>query len=181
MSLFALFRRFQALESRRRLRLAFAAAALLALALAYTRGADQVRLLDRVRSARKAELAELTVLRTRHREALALAGTRSDRIAAVRPDDTPEKLLDEIGIRGKGLQLRSLKGEEAAGVFEDAAEVQVDGLTGNELVNLLYRLETANRPVLLKKASIRVRFDDPGRLDATLSLALLKAAPPGNR
>jgi general secretion pathway protein M len=62
-------------------------------------------------------------------------------------------------------------------MMEDAADVKIDGLTANEAINLIYRLEKGNRPLLLKKANLRVRFDDPSRLDLVLTIALLKPAP----
>jgi len=59
--------------------------------------------------------------------------------------------------------------------------VKLDGLTLNEAVNLLYRLEKGSRPVLVKKANLKTRFDDPALLDLTLTIALLKPAPKGQR
>lgn len=95
----------------------------------------------------------------------------------LRPDDTPAKLVEEIGIRGKGIKVTPLKGEERSGGIEDAADVRIDGLTANEVINLVYRLEKGSRPVTLKKANLRVRFDDPSRFDLALVIALLKPLP----
>jgi general secretion pathway protein M len=59
--------------------------------------------------------------------------------------------------------------------------MKIEGLTANELVNLLHRLEKGAKPVILKKLLVKSRFDDPAKLDVTLTLALIKAAQPEKR
>jgi general secretion pathway protein M len=54
-------------------------------------------------------------------------------------------------------------------------------VTANEAVNLLHRLEKGSKPVVINKALIKSRFDDPSKLDLTLTIALLKSAPQGRQ
>ena len=103
----------------------------------------------------------------------------ANRLAATRADDSPAKIVEEIGIKGKGSQVKPVKGEELAGFVEDAADVKIDGLPSNELVNLLYRLEKGTRPVTVKKALVKQRFDDPAKVDVSLTIALIKSAAQG--
>jgi len=164
-----------------RLRVGVAIAAILVLALLYSAANDQVSRLTRKKQVREAALAEMLVLRQRYREANVGAQKLANRLSATRPDDTPAKLIDEIGIKGKGSQIRPVKGDERPGMVEDAADVKLEGLTANETVNLLYRLEKGAKPVIIKKGLIRTRFDDPAKLDLSLTLSLLKPAPAGQR
>ncbi|MCM2357237.1 MAG: general secretion pathway protein GspM [Geobacteraceae bacterium] len=173
--------KYRAMESGTRLRWGIGIACLLILALLYSAADKRVALLAKKRGAREAELAEMLVLKQRYLEATGTAQKLANRLAATRPDDSPAKIIDEIGIKGKGSQIKPLKGEERGGFVEDAAEVKLEGLSANEAVNLVYRLEKGSKPVLIKKALIKTRFDDPSRLDLTLSLALLKPAPQGQR
>ena len=174
---------YGSLGSTARLRLGIGIMIVLSLAILYSTLGERTARLQRTIRAREADVAELLVLRQRYREASADAQRLTNRLAAVRPDDTPAKLIEEIGIKGKGgqLQIRPVKGEERSGAVEDAAEVKIDGLTANEAVNLLYRLERGTKPVLLKRLQLKTRFDDSARLDLTLTLALLKPAPAGGR
>ena len=103
----------------------------------------------------------------------------ANRLASTKPDDSPSKLIDEINIKGKNSQIKPVKGEEHPGYIEDAAEVRLEGLSANETMNLLFRLEKGTRPVLIKKTFIKARFDDPAKLDLTLNIALLKPAAQG--
>ncbi|MGD0584678.1 MAG: hypothetical protein ABSA86_02735 [Oryzomonas sp.] len=165
------------LDSRARLTAGYVLIALLAVFLGWSALAGRTAALEQKRKAREAVLKELLPLKALYRTAKQSSDTLAGRMASVRPDDSPAKIIDEIGIKGKGVKISPLKGEEHNGMVEDAADVRIDGLTANEAINLVYRLEKGNRPVLLKKANLRVRFDDPSRLDLALTIALLKPVP----
>lgn len=173
--------RYERMDQATRLRIGIAIAVILVLAIMYSAANDQVRRLAGKRQSREAALAEMMVLRQSFREANAGAQKLANRLSAVKADDSPAKLIDEIGIKGKGSQIRPVKGDERPGMVEDAAEVKLEGVTLNEAVNLLHRLEKGTKPVLVKKALIRTRFDDPAKLDLSLTVAMLKPAPQGAR
>jgi general secretion pathway protein M len=168
---------WRGLDSRTRLTAGYVLVALLAIFLGWSALADRTAALEQKRRAREAVLKELLPLKVAYRAAKQSADTLAGSMASVHPDDSTAKLIDEIGIKGKGVKISPVKGEEHNGMVEDAADVKIDGLTANEAINLVYRLEKGNRPVLLKKANLRVRFDDPSRFDLALTIALLKPVP----
>jgi general secretion pathway protein M len=172
---------YHRLESRERLRLGIAIALLLCLAIICPAAKARMVRLRKKLAAREADVAEMLLLKQRYLEANKITQRLANRLAATRPDDSPAKVIEEIGIKGKGSLIRPIKGEERGGFLEDAAEVKIDGVTANEAVNLLYRLEKGSRPVIIKKALLKTRFDDPSRLDLTLTVALLKGLPQGER
>jgi general secretion pathway protein M len=145
----------------------------------FSKANDRIGQLKKKLAARETDIAEILVLKQRYLEAKSVSQTLANRLTATRADDTPAKIIDEIGIKGKGSQITPLKGEEQGGYLEDTADVKLDGLTPNEAVNLLFRLEKGARPVVIKKALLKTRFDDPSKLDLTLTVALLKTAPQG--
>ncbi len=167
---------FNEMEPAARLRCGYCIAALLLLAIVYTALHDRIVKLEKKRVSREAALTEIMLLKQRHREANAGAQKLANRLSAVTADDTLAKLIEEIGIKGKGIQIKSLKGEDRPGFSEDAAEIRFEGLSANEVVNLLYRLEKGVKPVVIKKANLKTRYDEPAKLDVTLSVALLKPA-----
>lgn len=168
---------WRSLDNRIRLRAGYALIALLAVIMAWSALAAKVADLERKRMAREKVLKELLPLKVAYRTAKQSAALLNGRMASLRPDDSPAKIIEEIGIKGKGLKVSSLKGEERNGFVEDVADVRMEGLTANEAINLVYRLEKGSRPMVVKKANLRVRFDDPSRLDLALIVALLKPAP----
>jgi general secretion pathway protein M len=165
------------LDRRSRLWWGYALIVLLAVALGWSALAARTAGLERKRAAREAVLKELLPLRVAYRSAKMISDQQAGKMATLRPDDTLARIIEETGIKGKGVKIAPLKGEERNGVVEDTADVRIEGLTANETVNLVYRLEKGSRLVLLKKANLRVRFDDPSRFDLAMTVALLKPAP----
>jgi general secretion pathway protein M len=165
------------LDSRSRLWCGYALIALLAVVLGWSALAARTAGLERKRAAREAVLKELLPLKVAYRSAKMISDQQAGRMATLQPNDSLAKIIEEIGIKGKGVKISPLKGEERNGVIEDTADVRIEGLTANETVNLVYRLEKGSRPILLKKANLRVRFDDPSRFDLAMTVALIKPAP----
>ena len=165
------------LDARSRLWCGYALIALLAVTLGWSALAAATAGLERKRAAREAVLKELLPLKAAYRSAKIISDQQVGKMAALRPDDSLAKFIEEIGIKGKGVKITPLKGEERNGVVEDSADVRIEGLTANETVNLIYRLEKGGRPLALKKTNMRVRFDDPSRFDLVMTIALLKPAP----
>jgi general secretion pathway protein M len=168
---------WRGLDNRIRLRAGYALIALLVVIMAWSALIAKVADLERKRTARENVLKELLPLKMAYRKARQSASLLTGRMASLRADDSPAKFIEEIGIKGRGLKIVALKGEERNGIVEDVADVRIDGLLANEAINLLYRLEKGSRPMAVKKANLRVRFDDPTRLDLSLIVALLKPAP----
>ncbi|WP_136523644.1 general secretion pathway protein GspM [Geomonas ferrireducens] len=169
----------QGLDSTIRQRIGIALAVLLAIVVALSAINSRITALEHKRTAREADIAEMMRLKLRYQEANAGAQRMANRLMATRPDDSPAKIIEETGIKGRGSQIKPVKGDDIPGYVEDAAEVRMEGLTANEAVNLIYRLEKGTRPVTVKKALIKQRFDDPSKLDVALTIALIKPAPAG--
>ncbi len=167
---------YHRLSGQDRLRLGIGIAVLLFLAILLSTANDRIGGLRKKLAAREKDVAEMLVLKQRYLEASAVSQKLANRLSATRPDDSPAKLIEEIGIKGKSSQVKPVKGEEGNGFMEDAAEVRLEGVSANEAINLLYRLEKGTKPVVIKKALLKTRFDDPSRLDLTLTIALLKPA-----
>ncbi|MDD2851258.1 MAG: general secretion pathway protein GspM [Desulfuromonadaceae bacterium] len=165
------------LDARTRLWIGYALILLLVAAVGWSALDVKVKMLEKKRSARETVLKELLPLKVDYLAARNTSVQLSGRMASVRPDDSPAKIVEETAIKGKSVKIVPLKGDERGGFTEDAADIRMEGLTLNEVVNLLYRLEKGSRPLVIKKCNLRMRFDDPSRCDLTLILALLKPAP----
>jgi general secretion pathway protein M len=168
---------YNELDQRTRNRLAGGIIVLLLLALGYSLLHERIGLLQKKRASREAAVKELLLLSHQFKTASANAQRLGNRLSAVKADDSPAKIVEEIGIKGKSTQVKPVKGEERQGMVEDGAEIRIDGLTANEAINLIYRLEKGTRPVLVKKANLKTRYDDPARMDVTLTAILLKPLP----
>lgn len=168
---------WQDLDSRTRLWTGYALIVLLAAVIGWSALSGKVQALEKKRSAREVVLKEMLPLKVAYLSARQSADRLSSSMSILLPDDTPARIIEDTGIKGKAVKIVPLKGEERHGFVEDAADIRIDALTLNEAVNLLYRLEKGGRPLVIKKCNLRVRFDDPSRCDLTMVLALLKPAP----
>jgi len=178
MRLFEIIRdRWQDLDGRSRLWCGYALILLLVAAVGWSALSAKVHALEKKRIAREIVLKELLPLKVQYMLARRSSDELKGRMASLRPDDSPAKIIEDIGIKGKTVKIVPLKGEERSGIIEDTADIRIDGLTLNETLNLLYRLEKGGRPLVIKKCNLRVRFDDPSRSDLTMILALFKPSP----
>lgn len=168
---------WQELDGRTRLWIGYVLIALLAAAVGWSALNAKVQALEKKRSARETVLKDMLPLKMAYLSARQSSEQLSGRMASLRPDDSLAKIIEDIGIKGKSVKIAPIKGEERAGFIEDAADIRIDGLTLNEAVNLLYRLEKGSRPLVIKKCNLRTRFDDPSRCDLSMVLALLRPAP----
>jgi general secretion pathway protein M len=168
---------WQGLDSRTWLWAGYAVIVLLAAAMGWSALDARVQSLEKKRAARETVLKELLPLKVAYLSARQTSDQLKGRMASLRPDDTPAKIIEDIGIKGKTVKIVPLKGDERTGFVEDSADVRIDGLTINEALNLLYRLENGGRPLVIKKSNLRTRFDDPSRCDLNLILALIKPVP----
>ncbi|MEA5115025.1 MAG: hypothetical protein VB050_13470 [Geobacteraceae bacterium] len=167
---------YEATDRDARLYIGVGIALFLLLLVIFTTANQRISGLEKKRKAREAQLVEMIELKQRFLAAKTSYQRFTGRLAATAVDDSPGRIVESIGIKGKSGRVTPLKGEQREGFVEDAAEVLMEGLTANEAVNLVYRLEKGEKPVLVKKANFKTRFDDPSRLDVTLAIALLKPA-----
>jgi general secretion pathway protein M len=171
----------QGMDSRTRQRIGILLAGLLLILVALSAINSRISALEKKRTARESDIAEMMRLKSRYQVANIGAQQLTNRLLATSPDDSPGKIIEEIGIKGRSSQIKPVKGDDIPGYVEDAADVKIEGLSANEATNLIYRLEKGARPVTVKKAMIRQRFDDPSKLDLSLTIALIKPAPAGAR
>lgn len=168
--------RFLSLTPETRRLLLYLTAAILVLLVAYSSLHSLLTGLGTRKQAREQTLKELLVLQQRYREASADAQRLTNRVASVAPGDTPALIVEQLGIvpRG-GIQSKPLPRQELGSLIEEGAELTLSGLSLNETVNLLYRIEQGAKPLTIRKGLLRSRFNDPSRLDLTLQLALFRA------
>ncbi|MFA4916618.1 MAG: hypothetical protein WC560_08110 [Syntrophales bacterium] len=78
-----------------------------------------------------------------------------------------------LGVKGKMKSIREIGGRELKRQMnEESAEIQMEKINMNELINILYRID--NVPIILsiKKVIIKKTFASPELLDVTLTVSL---------
>ncbi|MDD2364610.1 MAG: general secretion pathway protein GspM [Desulfuromonadaceae bacterium] len=162
------------IDSRTRLLSGYILIVLLAIAVGWSALSSKVEEVEKKRVAREEVLKELLPLKATYLSAKQISGELNSKMATLRSDDSPAKIVEDIGIKGKTLKIVPLKSEERSGFTEDAADIRIESLTLNEAINLIYRLEKSSRPLLIKKSNLRIRFDDPSHCDLNIIMSLLR-------
>lgn len=165
----------QELNPQTRRNLLIAVAVILLLVVFYSLLQQQLKTLAARKVGREQTLTELMLLKQRYQEANSDAQRLMNRMATVTGNDSPAALVEQTELVPPGsLQSKPLPRVEQAQYVEEGAELTISGIGLNETINLLYRLEQGSKPLIIKKGSIRVRFDEPALLDITLQAALLR-------
>jgi len=128
--------------------------------------------LDRLRAKQK----EMSVLSEEYKllkENVDFAEQRST-LAQIRGvASAADMLLSSIGMKGKIKSVKVISARELRGsMTEESAEVQMEKVTMNELVNIYYKVHEAPMVLSVKRAAIKKSFENPELLDMTMTIAL---------
>jgi len=84
-----------------------------------------------------------------------------------------EDLFASLGLKNRLKSIKPVANREVSGNVEEEAEVSVEKISMNEMVNLFYKAENTNMLLVLKKADIKTSFEKPDLFNLTLIISLL--------
>jgi hypothetical protein len=84
-----------------------------------------------------------------------------------------DDLFSSLGLKGKIRSIKQIGSREISGDIEEDAEVTIDKLNMNEMVNVFHKIE--NSPVLfvVKKADIKTSFEKQELLTLNMTITLI--------
>lgn len=85
-----------------------------------------------------------------------------------------DEVFKSMGLGQKVKSVKSTGTREKKFASEEEAEVSVEKVTMNEMVNILYRIENAPMILTVRKTSIKTSFDNPSLLNVTMTVGLIK-------
>jgi general secretion pathway protein M len=85
-------------------------------------------------------------------------------------DDT----VTSVGMKGKIKSVKVLGQREVKDAMEETADIYIERLTMNELINLFCRIEEAPFLFSMKGCTIKKTFENPELLNVTMSIALYR-------
>ncbi|HET6514637.1 MAG TPA: hypothetical protein VFG09_05705 [Thermodesulfovibrionales bacterium] len=133
----------------------------------------------------KTTTKETDFLRARHKELFTLGAeykslkgrldSLEQRKSLTRVNGVPQALDDisgSLGLQGKVKSVKATGSREVSGGTEESAEAQIEKITLNELVNLLYKIDEAPVMLSVKRIAVKKTFENPELLNVTISLSL---------
>lgn len=82
-----------------------------------------------------------------------------------------EQMLNSLDIKAK--TIKPLEKKMIREFSEEEAELQVENVDLNRIVNLLYRIENSPVPLKIKNTSLRTTFENPDRFFLNLTVSLI--------
>jgi hypothetical protein len=124
----------------------------------------------------KSRLAEMSALGIEYRALSDQVGAVEQKTAISKVSgvaNAMEDIASSLGLKGK---LKSVRGigtrDVGGGMTEESAEVQMEKLTLNEMVNMFYKIGDAPMILSVKKTTIKKSFENPELLNITMTVAL---------
>ncbi|MBI5194954.1 MAG: hypothetical protein HZA10_01385 [Nitrospirae bacterium] len=83
-----------------------------------------------------------------------------------------EQSLNSLGLKAKTIKPAGMKNR---GEFnEEDAEVIIEGVDLNKIVNLIYKIENSVLPLKIKTANIKTTFENPDKFILSFTVTLIK-------
>jgi len=86
-----------------------------------------------------------------------------------------DEVFSSLGLKDKVKAVKSTAKRETKDGYEEEADVSIEKVSMNEMVNIFYKVENAPMILSIKKATIKKSFENPELLNITLVLSFLKA------
>jgi len=84
-----------------------------------------------------------------------------------------DAISSSLGVKGKIKSVKAVANREILGsMSEESAEVTMEKVTLNELVNLFYKVEDAPMILSVKRVTMKKSFENPELLNVTMTIAL---------
>jgi hypothetical protein len=86
-----------------------------------------------------------------------------------------EEIFSPIGLKDKVKTIKPVVRREIKDGIKEEADIYIEKVSMNEMVNIFYRIENAPMILTIKKATIKKSFENPERLNISLTLSFLKS------
>lgn len=127
----------------------------------------------------KLKLKDLAVLSSEYMSRKERIDTIEKRISLTKVSGITEaldKMFSSLGIKGKMKSVKVTGEREMKGaITEELAQVMIEQVNMNELVNLFFKVENTPMMLSIKKVRMKKSFETPELLDVTMTIALYTA------
>lgn len=85
-----------------------------------------------------------------------------------------DDVFSSVGLKDKVKTVKSTGKKEIRDGFEEEADIYLEKVTMNEMINIFYRIENAPMVLTVKRAVVKKSFENPELLNLSLSISFLK-------
>lgn len=85
-----------------------------------------------------------------------------------------DEIVKSLGVSQKVKSVKPTGTRDRQYAVEEEAEVQLEKLSMNEMVNLFFRIENAPMALAVKKATVKTSFENPALMNVSCTVSLIK-------
>jgi len=85
-----------------------------------------------------------------------------------------EEVFLPVGLKDRLKSIKSTGRRETNDGYEEEADISIEKLSMNEMVNIFYRIENAPMVLTVKKVAIKKSFENPELMNISLLVSFLK-------
>ena len=85
-----------------------------------------------------------------------------------------DEVFKSTGLNQKVKSVKPTATRDKKYAVEEETDVEVEKVSMNEMLNILYKLENAPMVLLIKKARLKTSFEDPSLLNMTMTIGLVR-------
>lgn len=85
-----------------------------------------------------------------------------------------DEVFMPLGLKRKVKSVKPTGTKDLKETIEEEAEIQVEKVDMNEMVNIFHKIENLPMILSIKKTTIKTSFENPTLLDITMTIALVK-------
>lgn len=125
----------------------------------------------------KTGYAELLALKDEHEAVKSLIIAAEEKKSGSKVEGAVQaidEIFRSIGMERKVKSVKSLGVHEKKFGTEEEAELQIEKVDMNQMINILYRIENAPMVLSVRKTSVKTAFDNPSLLNITMTVGLVK-------
>ena len=86
-----------------------------------------------------------------------------------------DEVFSSLGLKDKLKTVKSTATKEVNEGYQEEADIYIEKVTMNEMVNIFYSIEHTPMVLTMKKATIKKSFENPELLNISLTLSFLRA------
>ena len=130
--------------------------------------------IERNNASLKTQLSEMESLKAEVLKIKGMVQSQERKIGVVKAAgavSSLEQTLTGIGLKAKAIKPSGIK--KAEGFIEEDAEMVIEGVDLNKIINLLYKIEHSPLPLKVKTADIKTTFENPNLFVLTLTASII--------
>jgi hypothetical protein len=85
-----------------------------------------------------------------------------------------DEVFSSIGLRDRVKTVKTAGRRESTDGIEEEADIAIEKVTMNEMINIFYKIEHAPMVLTVKKATIKKSFENPELLNISLLISFLR-------